>query len=230
MDSELVGFVELAAGIATSGRWDAVNETVKQWAARPKRNEEMWYGELFASLCFRVFHEYSALKEAYAAPPPKEDLALLSWRARNLLELSVWTTFCATDRNKARQCFEDLGKDANNLLKAFQTWGEATNQSPDWFQKGADARDGLANAALLRGVASIDGRFTKVATAAVEIGIAHHFTLMNKLLSKFAHPTAMLIVGNSETLKVQKDSAFANGCLFFVGAFAALENISKSGV
>jgi len=142
----------------------------------------------------------------------------------------VWTTFCATDRNKARQFFEDLGRDANNLLKAFQTWGEATNQSPDWFQLGVDARDGLANAALVRGVASIDGQFTRVADAAGTIGIGHHFNLMNKLLSKFAHPTAMLIIGNSETQKVQKDSVFANGCLFFVGAFTALENISKSGV
>lgn len=54
---------------------------------------------------------------------------------------------------------------------------------------------------------------------------------MNKLLSKFAHPTAMLILGNySETLEIQKDLVFANGCLFFVGAFIALENISKSGV
>lgn len=230
MDFELAGFVEQAARIATSGRWDAVNKTVKKWAERPKRKDEMWYGELFANLCFRVFHEYSALKEAYAAPPPKEDLALLSWRARNLLELSVWATFCATDQNKARQFFKDLGRDASDLLKVLQTWGEATNQSPDWFQQGADARDGIANAALVRGVASIDGQFTKVAAAAGEIGIAHHFTLMNKNLSKFAHPTAMLILGNSETRKMQKDSVFANGCLFFVGAFTALENISKSGV
>jgi hypothetical protein len=230
MDTELAVFVEQAASIATSGRRDAVNEVVKLWAARPKTKDEMWYGELFADLCFRVFHEYGALKEAYATPPPKDDLALLSWRARNLLELSVWATFCAKDRTKARQFFEDLGKDANNLLKAFQTWGQATNQSPDWFQHGTEAHDGLANAALLRGIASIDGQFTKVTDAAGEIGIAHHFTMMNKLLSKFAHPTAMLILGNSEARQMQKEAAFANGCLFFVGAFTALESISKSGV
>jgi hypothetical protein len=169
-------------------------------------------------------------KEAYAAAPPKDDLALLSWRARNLLELSVWATFCAKDRNKARQFFEDVGRDASNLLNAFKKWGEATNQSPDWFQRGAEARDRLANAALLRGVESIDGQFTNVADAAEVIGIAHHFSLMNKLLSKFAHPTAMLILGNSEVRKMQKDSVFANGCLFFVGAFTALESISKGGV
>jgi len=92
--------------------------------------------------------------------------------AKELLELSVWATFCAKDRNKARQFFEDLGRDASNLLKGFQTWGEASNQSTDWFQKGAGARDEPANAALARGVASIDGQFTKVAQAVGEIGIA----------------------------------------------------------
>ncbi len=76
MDSELAELVEQAASIATSGRWEAVNETIKQWAARPKRKDEIWYGELFGDLCFRVFYEYSALKEAYAALPPKDDLAI----------------------------------------------------------------------------------------------------------------------------------------------------------
>ena len=230
MDSVLAEFVEQATTIAKSGRWDAVNKAVEEWAARPKQRNEVWYGELFAKLCFRVFYEYSALKETYAAPPPKDDLALVSWRARNLLELSVWSTFCAKDRSKSRQFFEDLGKDASNLLNAFQAWGEATNQSPDWFQSGANSRDGLADRARLRGVESIDGKFMGVADAAKQIGITHHFNVMNKLLSKFAHPTAFLILGNSEALQMQKESAFANGCLFFVGAFTSLESIAKAGL
>jgi hypothetical protein len=180
MDALLIEFVEQAASIASSGRWEAVNGSVKQWAERRKTEDEIWYGQLFGSLCFRVFHEYNSLKEAYAAA--WIDLALLSWRARNLLELSVWATFCETEPKRARQFFEDLGKDANNLLKAFQTWGEATGQSSDWFQRGSDARDRLTDAALSRGVASTDGRFTTVAEAAAAIGMAHNFHLMNKLL------------------------------------------------
>jgi len=230
MDSEFAAFIAQASGIASSGRWDAVNEMVKQWAECPKTKDEGWYGELFSSLCYRVFFEYHALKDAYAAVPPEDDLALLAWRARNLLELSVWATFCATDRNNARNFFEDLVCDANNLLAAFKTWGEATNQTPDWFQHGDKAKDGLTNAALARGVASIDRKFKAVSDAAKDIGIDNHFNLMNKLLSKYAHPTAMLILGNAENHAAQKDRIFANGCLFFVGAFTALENISKAGV
>lgn len=42
--------------------------------------------------------------------------------------------------------------------------------------------------------------------------------------------TAMLTLGNSEARKIQRDLVFTNGFLFFGGAFAALENISRSGV
>ncbi len=91
-------------------------------------------------------------------------------------------------------------------------------------------RDELANAALARGVASIEGDFTRVPVAAKKNGFEQHFNLMIKLLSKYAHPTAMLILGNAENRKMPKDSTFANGCLFFIGAFTALENMSKGGV
>lgn len=95
MDSLFAGFVAEANSIATSGRWEAVNAAVERWAKRTKTEDELWYGQLFSNFSYRVFSEYHALKAAYAATPPKEDVALLAWRARNLLELSVWTTFCA---------------------------------------------------------------------------------------------------------------------------------------
>ncbi len=89
---------------------------------------------------------------------------------------------------------------------------------------------GLRQGGLNRGVPSIDGKFTSVAEAARELGIATQFSLMNKLLSKFAHPTAMLTLANSESIEPLKESVFANGCLLFVGAFTALEEMAKAGV
>jgi hypothetical protein len=45
------------------------------------------------------------------------------------------------------------------------------------------------------------------------------------MLSKFAHPTAMQILGNADVEKqsLQRDTFHALGCCFFVGAFNALE-------
>jgi hypothetical protein len=227
MDKPFSGSVESAASIATSGRWDALNESVKQCFARGGSKDELWYRQLFAGLCLRVFSEYLALKQAYAEEPAKDDISLLSWRARNLLELSVWTNFCTKDRDNARRFFEDLGRDANGVLNAFKKWGEATGQSPGWFKPGADARDELSNRAAARGVDTIDKRFTDVREAAADIGIGDHFNLAYKFLSKFAHPTAMLILSSSESKQMQREWVFGNGCLFFTGAFTALEVFSQ---
>jgi hypothetical protein len=227
MNKPFSGSVESAASVATSGRWDALNESVKQWAARGGSKDELWYGQLFAGLCFRVFSEYLALKQAYAEGSAKDDISLLSWRVRNLLELSVWANFCAKDRDSAWQFFKDLGRDANGVLNAFKKWGEATGQSPDWFQPGAEACDEPSNRAAARGVDSIDGRFTDVKKAAAEIGIGDHFNLAYKILSKLAHPTAMLILSSSEFKQMQRTWVFGNGCLFFMGAFTALEVFAR---
>jgi hypothetical protein len=45
------------------------------------------------------------------------------------------------------------------------------------------------------------------------------------MLSKFAHPTAMQILAAPDEVKVsvQEDLFFSQGCLFFTGAFEALE-------
>jgi hypothetical protein len=49
---------------------------------------------------------------------------------------------------------------------------------------------------------------------------------MNKMLSKFAHPTAMQILGmaDDEKLSLHRDTFYALGCCFFLGAFSALES------
>lgn len=66
----------------------------------------------------------------------------------------------------------------------------------------------------------------RVEDAADKCGLKDGFTTMNKLLSKFAHPTAMQILGmaDDEKQSLQQDIFYALGCCFFVGAFSALEN------
>jgi hypothetical protein len=45
------------------------------------------------------------------------------------------------------------------------------------------------------------------------------------MLSKFAHPTAMRILAPPDEKReaLQRDRVFSQGCLFFTGAFHALE-------
>jgi hypothetical protein len=82
-------------------------------------------------------------------------------------------------------------------------------------------RGALAN----EGIESLDGKFKEVRDAAIECGLGEHFSLSYKVLSKFAHPTAMRILAppKDKTEAVQREVFYSQGCLFFTGAFHALE-------
>ena len=224
MDSERSRWIDDAAQIATSGRWDAVNEQLKRMAANPGGPDNIWWVDLFLGLCSQVFSEYLLLKRAYQEGSAR-DASVLAWRARNLLELSVWAMYCARSRENARRLYEDAVRDVNGIFAAFIKWGEARAEKAEWFEPGRSAQQRISNQALSDGIAAVNGSFKHVRDAAEEVGIRDHFDLYNKILSKCAHPTAMQIMFSSQEALTtwQRDSFFSEGCLFFTGAFSALE-------
>lgn len=223
MDAENARSVEEAANICASGRWTVVNERVEVLAANPGINNG-WWVQLFGSLCFQIFSEYLSLKHAYEGKQDKT--SLLAWRARNLLELSVWCLYCSKSRENARRLYEDAARDVHGLFSAFTKWGTATAQDPEWLDLITGAKQDLTQRAVSEGIASLDGPFKAVHDAAVEVGIAEHFRLSYRMLSKFAHPTALRILAAPDEAKeaVQNDIFFSQGCLFFTGAFQAVES------
>jgi hypothetical protein len=86
----------------------------------------------------------------------------------------------------------------------------------------ADAGQDVAAA---QGFGSLEDKYKAVGDAANEIGMESYFAVRHKILSKFAHPTATQILGPSDDARMtrQKDIIFSHGCLYFVGAFTALE-------
>src|SRR5713101_5235853 len=222
MDPEFSRLVDEAANIAAPGRWAAVNEGIKHLAANSGADDD-WWVQLFASLCSQVFSEYLFLKRAHEEK--RDEASLLAWRARNLLELSVWCLYCSKSRENARHLYEDAGRDVLGLFSAFTKWGTATAQDPEWLNLLTGAKQRLSQQAVSDGIASLDGPFTEVRDAAVDVGIGEHFRLSYRMLSKFAHPTAMQILGLHDEAKeaVLNDMFFSQGCLFFTGAFQAVE-------
>ena len=192
-------FQHQAAAIAASGRWEKVNVAIRTWCEAPIPSDQRWWGQLLTGLCSRIFYEYLALKRANEQRNASNE-ALLAWRARNLLELSVWAHFCIK-KDDARRFFDDAGKDTNEIISAFEKWGKSMNSEPTWFEPARHARSELRERALGRGVSSIDGTYIKVSRAADEIGIKDHFDVSWKLLSKFAHPTAMTILAPQDESK-----------------------------
>ncbi len=222
MSPEMNKFVEDAAKIRTSGRWAVMNEQIGDLAKNSGKDNE-WQVQLLGGLCFQVFNEYLRLQEARVAA--RTDTSLLAWRARNLLELSVWATYFGRSRENAWRLYQDAGRDAKNLLDVFEQSGRAINPQADWLSVIADGKTDLSRRAATEGIETLEERYLRVEDAAGECGLEHMVKTPNKLLSKFVHPTAMQIVGIADKAKqiLQRDMFYGLGCLFFVGAFTALE-------
>ncbi len=227
MDPEITQSVDYAASIATSGRWTALNKQIIYYSGTPEAGGH-WHFPLFSKLVFRVFHEYSALKTAYYEPKT-DDLSLIAWRARNLLELRIWTVFFCRDEQSARRIYTDAGRDALDMVKAMVKWGKDTAQPDDWAGMFDDADSLLNERAALVGIDGLDGSYKAVSAAAKECGLEAEHALQFKLLSKFAHPTAMQIMGEMDDGAEQfRDLFFSRGCAVFSLTFDRLESYLSS--
>ena len=225
MNSEFSKLIDEAAQIAASGRWRAVNVALTRLAANPGL-DNAWYVQVLGALCFKVFSEYLLLKSDYERKQA-DNSSLLAWRARNLLELWVWCIYFSKRRENARRLYEDAGRDALELFNAIDTWGKANEQAADWFEPTANEKLSLSERATSEGIATLDGSYKSVHDAARDCGMESHFRLSFKLLSKFAHPTAMQLLAppNKAKFQLQRDYFFSEGCMFFTGAFAVLESL-----
>jgi hypothetical protein len=216
-------FEDDASKIANSSRWSALNEKIISLTSNCDAGNG-WQVQLFAALCYQVFSEYRRLKEAFEAEVV--DPSQMAWRARNLLELSVWSIFFTKSRANAWRLYEDAGQDAMNIFDEFQRWGQSSGQQADWLSNINIGKSELAIRAANEGIDSLDGKYMRVEGAAEICGLKDMFKIENKTLSKFAHPTAMQILGTAddEKQRLQRDTFYSKGCCYFLGAFNALES------
>lgn len=221
-------WIQKAESIKTSGRWSSINKEILRFASEPHYRrthfeglENDWMFEVFSSLCSQIFEEYLNLKEAHE----KKNLATseVTWRTRNLLELFIWVGYCSKSTDNARRFYDDAGRDMHDLADSFIKWGSNTGQDDEFIQNFVSTKDDLKFNAELRGVQNIDAKYTDVRNAAKDIGLGKHFSISNKLLSKYTHPTAALILGSSEFRESLRAYFFAEGCMYFCGAFDILE-------
>jgi len=222
LESKIVESICEAEEIKASGRWAALNQKIEQLADNPN-GYGSWQVKVFADLSFKNFSEYLALKKAYE-DETEADLSLLAWRARNLLEVSVWSAYCASSEGNAWIFYEDAGKDILDLHDAYRKWGEAVSIATEWIVSIEKSKNSLADIAEKKGVV-LDGPYQRISKVAKQCNMEQHFKLSYKELSKFAHPTSMLILANYELGKIDglKQHFYGDGCMFFVGAFNQLD-------
>jgi hypothetical protein len=222
-------WIHKAESIKKSGRWAAINKQIERLASNPKVRElhfegkqNEWLFEVFASLCAQTFEEYINLKKTHENKPGLAT-SEIAWRTRNLLELFVWSGYCSTDIENARRFYEDAGRDMRDLADSFIKWGAATKQEPDWIQNFSDARKDLKEKMIQKEMINLDDGYTPVREAAKKIGFQDNFRISNSILSKFAHPTAALILRPKDFEQKLRGHFYGQGCMFFCGAFDIIE-------
>jgi hypothetical protein len=151
---------------------------------------EVSQAEILQRLKDRMENESATLKKTYALGA---QISMVAWLARNVLELLIWIRYCAKSPELAQKFLTDAIRDTIETLEV------GTKLVPNADQL-TGAKDTLVKMATEDGYEDLDEQFTMVSAAAKEVGAADAFRTFNKMLSKFAHPTAMLIFSIGKNL------------------------------
>jgi hypothetical protein len=217
-----------AAAIETSGRLQALANQLGALLHGPRLGMK-WHAQVLWTLAHSATAEYMSMKAAYDAP--ELDPCLVAWRARNLLELMVWSGYCMDKETNARRFYEDAGRDQKNLLSHTLKLGSASGGRAQWMQQVKRGMAELHQQAVAQGIDKLDECFLRVEDAAdvVDKDLRKLFRYFNKELSKFVHPTALALISprTDEQRRAFNHSFYSHGCAFYVGAFYAIEDALK---
>lgn len=174
---------------------------------------ERWFFSLISKLILAVRRACSDVYKTI----DQDALSAAAWTARNVLELWVWLKYCAASRENARRYYEDAIRDMEGLVESLSKL-HSLRGIPNSFEN--PARLGLAQVTQKQfGVDTLGLSYTRVAQAANAVGVGQEFTANNQFLSKFAHPTAGLVLGimhQTEQLRELQVSITTQG-LYFAG-------------
>lgn len=122
----------------------------------------------------------------------------LAHAARSSLELRVWAVYCCRSEDNARRFYGDLWPDVRDFHQAMvglisAVGGTAADDTIGRALRDLETSLGAAKGAW--GAGRHRQSFTPVSSAAKEIGLGPYFKCMNRALSKFAHPTSVVVLG-----------------------------------
>lgn len=193
----------------------------------PERFSESWEITLFTNFAGAVTDNLRALLVDGIS------LSEAAWRARSLLELYIWIEYCCRSRENAKRFWDDAGRDMNELLKSYLT---ATRYVPHMAYSASRiselerSREILLESAANMQIDIEEESYKRVSKAAEELD-RKVFPLLNKILSKFAHPTAAAIVAWKGTEEPWftgfRDAVRNQGLSFAIDAFKMLKQLCE---
>jgi hypothetical protein len=147
------------------------------------------------SLARATMTNYDITVQAYRA----EHIQQIAWATRNLLELSVWSEYCAKSSDNADRFSTDALRDGIGMFQAMESlFSLAPNNSTTLATSKAQiaaAKQQLAVTARMIGISKLDHRYKDVRKVVRELGGSRSAAYKHgtALLSKFVHPTALIV-------------------------------------
>jgi hypothetical protein len=147
-------------------------------------------------------------------------LGAVAWVARNLLELALWSEQCGKSKENANEFMLDATRDAADMVNIPDGPLVLTSLKP--------VRQDLLDKAAADGF-DIEQAYQRVNEIAQSAGRADTYKYFNKLLSKFAHPTAIAVFSlGSDKEKGLRDKFYELGKNFGMSALAFLNEAASS--
>ena len=149
--------------------------------------------------CFEGWREQQLLKFIEALKLNAEELEraygakkapTVAWVTRNLLELDIWIDYCNLSDTHAKRFKEDSMRDVLGFFDALHAL--AVDQNGRGVPEIARAQE-LVQDAIQKVFGVTDANYLRTDQAAEEVGRKKQFACLNRMFSKFAHPTAWLV-------------------------------------
>jgi len=150
---------------------------------------EKWYADLLIKMGNSVIRVCLDLSKGI---DDEDGLPAAAWNARNLLELWVWLKYCSMSLGNARRFHEDAIRDLVGLVEAHARICSIIKIENEHYNANLSA---IAELGSSQSIESVNANYLRVAQAADEFGLGDAYRAYNAHLSKFAHPTAGLVIG-----------------------------------
>jgi hypothetical protein len=159
------------------------------------------------------------LERAYAA----KRAPTVAWVTRNLLELDIWIDYCNLSDGHAKRFKEDSARDILGFFDALHAL--AVDQNAKGVSEIGKAQE-LIQDAIQKVFGVVDPHYLKIDLAAEEVGRKKQFACLNKMFSKFAHPTAWLVDTGDWLAKNEQscDGLFTTAVLLGCGSLLKIHN------
>lgn len=130
-----------------------------------------------------------------ATPKDALDLAQTAWATRNLFELRIWAQYCYNSRDRAQRFHDDAIRDARDLVGHGAAIRELSKIKADAVPLD-QATEQIQKVLSDLGIEETS-KFLDVRKAASELGFGDYYGPLYGFLSKYVHPTALIIFGKS---------------------------------